>query len=1054
MTPGLDSFQAHAVTSIAEGIGNLVVVGEPGAGKTTVVVAAATAAVDAGIDPARLVVLAPTRESAARLRDQVTVALARPAGAPLVRTPASLAHAVLRAVADAEGRPAPVLVTGAEQDVMLREILEGHLNGRVGPLDWAGVLPPHATALPGLRAELRDLLMRATEAGLVPEDLEDLAQRVGRPEWRAAATVMREYLAVTTLRSTPSDQGARYDPASVVAEAAHALRTWQGTGKPGWDLVIVDDAQDATAAVHDLLGTLAQAGSRVVLVGNADQAVQGYRGAVPAALAGATADKGPFALSAGVIELGPGHRQPPVLIALSAAFAQRIGTLGVGSPRTAPVLAATIPTEHGQGAGKGHGNPVTVITAPHRYGQSRAIAAHLRRARHGLDGVEVPWRRMCVIARSAAQLRELRSDLAAADIPCVALGEAVALHAEPAVEPLLRILRAAAGEPWTEADAVAVLGSRLVGLDPVALRRLRRELVREDRAAGGVASSSALLVEAIASPARWSSIKGPEARAAARASLAVQAAAARMNQQGATPGAVLWAAWEALGVAEVWRAGALAGSARDHADLDAVIAVLRAAQTYSERLPQARVTEFVAYLEAQDFAADSLGATGATGDVVELCTAASAAGREWDVVAVAGLEEGVWPNLRLRDSVLGAQHLADIVAGRAPAVALDTSARVAHAAQARRHVLDDETRSALVAVSRAKVALIATAVVGEESRASRFLTLIAEVAGVEIIDATAPRDPMERISDLRTAVAAIRARAVTASAPEAGDLVTTLAWLRDLGVEGANPSDWHGVPEVSTDEPLWAEDQRVRVSPSKVEWVEKCALRWALESAGGTQEATEAQEVGTLIHTLAERHPAGGAEQILADFDHLWTEQFGVDTWPQRAAYQKAREMALKLALYLGKRTDREVLTEQGFAVEVGRADLVGSADRVELIHAPGGELSAYVVDIKTGRSAPSQTDAESNAQLEMYQLAIAHGAVPHTRVSAGAELAYVAVNKEGASRTQAAVDPDQARERLETVVATMASSAFLAVVNDKCDGCPVRRSCPVQVQGLQVTDR
>src|SRR5690606_30975807 len=142
-----------------------------------------------------------------------------------------------------------------------------------------------------------------------------------------------------------------------------------------------------------------------------------------------------------------------------------------------------------------------------------------------------------------------------------------------------------------------------------------------------------------------STLHGPEARAAARAAKAVAAARERMTGSGATPGAVLWAAWEALGVADAWRAAALAGSARDDADLDAVIALMRAAQTYAERLPESGAEEFVAYLESQDFAADSLGARASVTDVVTFCTPASAAGREWDLVAIAGVEEGVWPNL-------------------------------------------------------------------------------------------------------------------------------------------------------------------------------------------------------------------------------------------------------------------------------------------------------------------------------------------------------------------------------------------------------------------------
>src|SRR5690606_9780572 len=111
-----------------------------------------------------------------------------------------------------------------------------------------------------------------------------------------------------------------------------------------------------------------------------------------------------------------------------------------------------------------------------------------------------------------------------------------------------------------------------------------------------------------------------------------------------------------------------------------------------------------------------------------------------------------------------------------------------------------------------------------ESRPSRFLSLIADAAGVDITDAAAPKDPMERISDLRSAVAVLRTRAAVAPEREANHFAQVLAWLRTQGVAGADPRDWHGVPETSTTTPLWTEDQRVRVSPSKVEWVEKCAL--------------------------------------------------------------------------------------------------------------------------------------------------------------------------------------------------------------------------------------
>jgi superfamily I DNA/RNA helicase len=846
----------------------------------------------------------------------------------------------------------------------------------------------------------------------------------------------------------PADQGERYDAASVIPQAAAVLREWAGPGKPTWRLVIVDDAQDLTLGGHELLAALAADGARIVLIGNADAAVQGYRGAVPSALASATASAGPYALGARLVELGPGMRQVPVLREVSRALAERIGTLGVGSPRFPPASGPPQPS-HGEPAEREPSSgPVVVLTAAHRYAQSRAIAHHLRRARHGLDGEDVAWGQMCVIARSAARLREVRADLAAADIPCEPLGEAVALHAEPAVDPLLRIVRAAAGEPWTEVTALSLLSSRVVGLDPVALRRLRRELLREERAGGGERSSGELLVEAIASPERWSSLKGPEARAAAAGSRAVAAAQRRMAQPGATPGAVLWAAWEALGVAAAWRAAALAGSARDDADLDAVIALMRAAQTYAERLPESSVVEFAAYLESQDFAADSLGARAALGDVVTFCTPAAAAGRQWDLVVIAGVEEGVWPNVRLRDSVLGAQHFAEIVAGRAEARPVDEEARTAYAAGARRQVLDDETRAMLVAASRARRRLVVTAVVGEESRASRFLSLIADAAGTQVRDVS--REPGGRlgISDLRTAVAALRSDAAEVPAAERLRYARMLAVLAHADVPGADPQDWHGVPESSTREAFWNREESVRVSPSRVEWVETCALRWALESTGAVRESTQAQDVGTLIHALAEAHPDGDAAALLTDFDRMWNERYAVTTWPERAAYVRAREKVERLAAYLASRPIHDVRTEQGFRVEIDRAVLVGKADRVEVTDA-----AAYVIDLKTGAAMPTVEEARDNAQLAMYQLAVEHGGIDGIDHSLGAELAFVSSGVAGTSRKQGPIDEPQARARLAAVVETMSAPTFLATINPRCDGCPVRRSCPVQVQGAQVTD-
>lgn len=1047
--------------------GHVVVTGGPGTGKTTLAVMAAADAVARGTAPEKVLVIAPTRSAASALRDRVSVAIGVPTSVPMARTAAAAAFAILNAQAAVLGEPRPSLVSGAEQDVVLRELLEGRIGGRAERLDWGGDLPDESTILPSFREELRNLLMRAAESDLDPDMLRALGAEAGRPEWVAAARLYAEYEGVMALRSTPADQGARYDPATIVARAADALASWGdevGGEAPSWDLVIVDDYQDATVATTALLTQMAAHGARLVLIGNADESVQGYRGAVPGGLHAAT---DPTGLGAPRIELATDHRQSGVLAAVTAAVASRIGVKGVGSARaSARAVVASVGGSHqeapgelrheGEAARDGVAVPVTVITAPHGYGQARAIAAELRRARHGLAGSAIPWGRMAVIARSTTVLRQLRSDLLASDIPCESLGEGVALHKEPAVAPLLTILRAALGVPWTEEAAIEVLTSRLVGLDPVAVRRLRRELVREERSSGGSRSSSELLVEALARADGFASITGAEAVAAGRACAAVAAAGSAVETGRATAGQVVWAAWDALGVADAWRDAALAGSARDDADLDAIIGLLRAAQTFTERLPEARAEAFLDYLEGQDFAADSLGARAATTNAVSFVTAASAQGRDWDVVVIAGLEEGAWPRLTLRDSVLGAQRLADALAdgprGAAERATGSTDIRSARAA-----VLDDETRALLVAVSRARSRLIVTAVDDGETRPSRFMSLIEQAAGVTRVTAASRRG----VADLRSAVAALRSGAdlpAMTSSPEGtqGDgeeealesRATMLALLARLGVAGADPDAWHGVAPPSTGEPFWGEREAVRVSPSKVEWVEKCALRWALESVGGTRESTSAQEVGSMLHEIAEAHPHGGADAIITDFESRWSEAFGVDTWPERAAYARGREMAVRLAAYLDSRADRDVMVEHPFRIELGRAILSGKADRIEL-----RDDGAYVVDLKTGKSVPTAAEAAENGQLAMYQLAVAEGAVPGVSVAAGAELAYLSTGKAGTVRSQEGIDPDAARARLDAVVATMTEASFPALVNDGCGSCALRTSCPAHAEGAQVTD-
>ncbi len=136
---------------------------------------------------------------------------------------------------------------------------------------------------------------------------------------------------------------------------------------------------------------------------------------------------------------------------------------------------------------------------------------------------------------------------------------------------------------------------------------------------------------------------------------------------GATAEDVLWALWQASGLAERWAAASARGGHRGATadrDLDAVMVLFDAVARFADRLPGAGTEVFLDQLTGEDLPADTLAATADRGAAVRLLTAHAAKGLEWDVVLVPGVQEGIWPDLRLRGSVLGSEQLVDVLAGR------------------------------------------------------------------------------------------------------------------------------------------------------------------------------------------------------------------------------------------------------------------------------------------------------------------------------------------------------------------------------------------------------
>jgi ATP-dependent exoDNAse (exonuclease V) beta subunit len=397
--------------------------------------------------------------------------------------------------------------------------------------------------------------------------------------------------------------------------------------------------------------------------------------------------------------------------------------------------------------------------------------------------------------------------------------------------------------------------------------------------------------------------------------------------------------------------------------------------------------------------------------------------------------------------VLGAQTLAEILAGRAEAAPVPEAKRPEASAFARAAVLTDETRAFLVALTRARSEVIVLAIDGADAdsdeRPSRYVAWL-EAAGARVVRA----DEVGGVSDLRDAVGALRREALALAPGERTGHAAMLARLATEGIPGADPRWWSGALPRSSDEPLWAPGAAVTVSPSRVETAETCPLKWALESSGGSGEAGSAQLVGSLVHEIAAELPAGSVEEFERALDERWSEVGSLDTWVGRVGRERASSMVERLVGYVSETAADEVRTEEPFRVEVGRAVLQGRADR---LHVSGDR--AVIVDLKTGARALTKAEAEANAQLAMYQLAAEVGGFEGVAGSDGAELVYVGAKTVSAGVcAQAPIDATATSSRLQAIVETMAASGFEARVGPQCDHCPVRRSCPAQPEGAEVS--
>ncbi len=1052
---------------VAHRHGPMLVLAGPGTGKTTTIVEAISQRLsDPELPLPADAVLALTfgRKAAVELRDRVT---ARLGGGivPTVATFHSFAYSLLRRTDSREDYlDPPRLMSGAEEDVRIRELLRGAVAD--GSIDWPDDL---VGALPtlGLANEVRAVLTRAREVGLEDGDLRRIGAASGRPAWVAVGQLARQEQEVMVLENV-MDYGEllyralvrAHEPA--VAEILHRQ----------YRAIYVDEYQDTDPLQVALLKALVGPETALVAVGDPDQAIYGFRGAdvggllrFPDTFRTAAGDLAP------VVVLGRTRRFGPAIRAVATA------AIGTRIPKGLTVAQARA---HREPACEPPTSPEDDVVTVVRYDDRGAQAAHVaREIRLAHVERQVPWAQLAVLVRSGHQIPAVQRALHAAGVPVVVAADEIPLRSEPAVAALLAALTMAAHPgSASPADVLDVLSGPLVGLTAGDVRRLGRALRTQQHRDGYASPPSDLLLHdlvlgpLLGQPDDSLAALPPDDPAVVSISR-LRGLLAQVHAQvvaGAAPEEVLWTLWSGGSTPHGWpnrlRTAALHGSLSAGHDLDAVMALFDAAERLVGRYPGfLGIRTFIDSLADQQIPAEAVADRGTRADAVRVLTAHRAKGLEWDEVWVLGTEEGVWPDLRARGSTLRAEELTRTGIGSGPRPA---------------DLLEEERRLFYVACTRARRQLHLSAIDERDQggeRPSRFLDDIAAVLEPEHLRVESGR-PAHNVS-LDGLVAELRSTAMDPSASAhlrsaAAERLAVLAAQRDDDDEAlvplADPSAWWGLRDTTVSEqPVRDPAQPIALSGSGLDGIIGCPLKWFLEhEAHADTPRGTATSFGSIVHAVADFVAKGEVPAVLSDMDaevdRVWSELRFEARWQSQS---ERREAHAALARFLGYhvRADRELVgTETSVAAEVvvptpgGEEQVValrGFIDRVE--RDAQGRLVA--IDLKNMRNPVPDKEIPDHGQLGVYQLLLREDADVTGDVG-GAALVQLRVDAAKGSvepkvqiqEALGSAEPTWVEVRLGAAAQIVRTEAFTANVGPACRWCAYRSACPAKPEGEQVT--
>ena len=1062
--PALDDDQLKVVEHRT---GAMRVLAGPGTGKTTTLVAAMSARLvgDDKLDASEVLGLTFGRKAAIEWRDQVTRAVGG-GSVPQVATFHSFCYALVRAFAPAsEFQDAVRLLSGPEQQQRARQMFADSVSD--GNITWPEELR-EALGTRGLAEEIRTVMSRTRAQLMDPQNLEELGHKAHRSTWTAIGQFMEEYLSVLDFEDAIDYSELIYRAALIASQP-----DVQAELHKRYKAIYVDEYQDTDPGQVALLKALVSPSASLIVVGDIDQAIYGFRGA----------DESGIRHFNDVFGTHFGSPVVDVVLRTCRRFGPTIRNAAkavIDRQRPAGMDQKIIDAHRNLMVEPKERDTVEVLTFDSDGAQAAYLADLIMRA-HVEKGYA--WNEMAVIVRSAVvSMPAIHRALVSAGIPVEIAADEIPLHQDAAVEPLVHALRVIDNDRALTPDmALTLLQGPLGGVDPVDIRRLGQYLRQRDSSPEHAPRPAhALIRDAVADPTLLLDVPSGRHDSVVAAITKVGSLlndARKKMSAGASPHEVVWQVWQGTSWPSVLERNALGfgpAAQRANRDLDAICAFFDAVGRFISRGRGKDLTNFLAEIESQEIPAESLAENSVRSDSVRLLTAHRSKGLQWKYVVVAGAQEDLWPNLRLRNTLLMSERI-----GRGVELMPATT----------REVLEEERRLFYVAMTRAQEHLVITAVdtsASEEGTVpSRFMADVREHLGLDAFVHRTGR-PLRALT-VDGVIANLRRTLANDQAPRALRTAAA-AQLHRLATHGsdlftnARPNAWWGGrPVTHTDAYL---SEPLSLSPSGVSSIEECPAKWYLErQVQATADSQTYFVFGNAIHAIAEALQQGqldyDLDAITLQLDRIWPSVGYETTWEAKASRKDVQQCAERLFAWLVQRGEVQALAESELVLETlipvvnddgSTRDIAlrinGRADRIEFT-ADG----VVVYDFKTGKDVKSGTKLPTDIQLALYSLLIKLGthtvgddiqSLPDETPVKGAALVQLRNGLKGADNlpVEQFVTAETHDEESDIPLTERLTNAAVIVLDEqyearfeenKCRNCHVRIMCPAAPEGREV---